>query len=59
MIDERGLTGVELQVDGGVNKDLIAAVRDAGATSAVTGSAVYAPGRDRAETIAELQKALG
>jgi ribulose-phosphate 3-epimerase len=59
MIDERGLSGIELQVDGGVNKDLIAAVRDAGATSAVAGSAVYAPGRSRAETIAELQKALG
>ena len=58
MIDERGLSGIELQVDGGVNKDLIAAVRDAGATVAVTGSAVYAPGRDRAEMIADLQKAL-
>ncbi|MEI7644516.1 MAG: ribulose-phosphate 3-epimerase [Chloroflexales bacterium] len=58
MIDERGLSGVALQVDGGVNKDLIAAVRDAGATVAVTGSAVYAPGRDRAEMIADLQKAL-
>lgn len=59
MIDERGLSEkIELQVDGGVNKDLIAAVRDAGATVAVTGSAVYAPGRDRAEMIADLQKAL-
>ncbi|NNJ08715.1 ribulose-phosphate 3-epimerase [Chloroflexales bacterium ZM16-3] len=59
MIDERGLSDVVLQVDGGVNKSLIATVRDAGATSAVTGSAVYAPGRSRAETIAELQQALG
>ncbi|NTW02585.1 MAG: ribulose-phosphate 3-epimerase [Oscillochloris sp.] len=58
ILNERGLSKVELQIDGGVNKDLIAAVRDAGATVAVTGSAVYAPGRDRAETIAELQRAL-
>jgi ribulose-phosphate 3-epimerase len=58
MIDERGLSGIELQVDGGVNKDLIAAVRDAGATATVAGSAVYAPGRSRAETVAELRRAL-
>ncbi|WP_129630155.1 ribulose-phosphate 3-epimerase [Candidatus Oscillochloris fontis] len=59
MLDERGLNDVVLQIDGGVNKDLIATVRDAGATCAVTGSAVYAPGRNRAETVAELRQALG
>jgi ribulose-phosphate 3-epimerase len=58
MLDGRGLGEVVLQVDGGVNKDLIAAVRDAGATAAVVGSAIYAPGKERAATIAELQKAL-
>jgi ribulose-phosphate 3-epimerase len=58
MLDERGIAGVEIQVDGGVNGETIAAVRDAGATVSVVGSAIYAPGRDVAATIAGLQRAL-
>jgi len=58
-LDARGLPNVALQVDGGVNAQTIAAARDAGATVAVVGSAIYAPGRPVAAAIAELQAALG
>jgi len=57
-LDARGLPNVALQVDGGVNAQTIAAARDAGATVAVVGSAIYAPGRPVASAIAELQAAL-
>ena len=55
----RGLPNVELQVDGGVNAQTIAAAHDASATVAVVGSAIYAPGRPVAAAIAALQAALG
>jgi ribulose-phosphate 3-epimerase len=58
-LDARGLPNVALQVDGGVNAHTIGAARDAGATVAVVGSAIYAPGRPVAAAIAELQAALG
>ncbi len=41
MLDERGLTQVELQVDGGITVDTAPAVAAAGATVLVAGSAVY------------------
>jgi ribulose-phosphate 3-epimerase len=58
-LDSLGRGGVEIQVDGGVNARTIAACRDAGATVAVVGSAIYAPGREVGGAVAELRAALG
>jgi ribulose-phosphate 3-epimerase len=41
MLDERDLSDVELQVDGGITAETAAAVVEAGATVLVAGSAVY------------------
>lgn len=57
-LDGRGLSHIELQVDGGVNARTIAACRDAGVSVAVVGSAVYTPGRAVAEAVSELRAAL-
>lgn len=48
----------ELEVDGGVNARTIRDVRDAGASIAVVGSAVYSPNHSVAEGIAALRRAL-
>ncbi len=54
MIDERGLT-VEIEVDGGIKVDNVAAVVKAGANVIVSGSGVFGT-KDYAATIAELRK---
>jgi ribulose-phosphate 3-epimerase len=54
MIDERGLT-VEIEVDGGIKVDNIAAVVKAGANVIVSGSGVFGT-KSYAETIAELRR---
>jgi len=54
MIDDRGLT-VDIEVDGGINLDNIAAVCAAGANVIVSGSGVYGT-KDYAATIAELRR---
>jgi ribulose-phosphate 3-epimerase len=54
MIDERGLT-VEIEVDGGIKVDNIAAVVKAGANVVVSGSGVFGT-KDYAATIAELRR---
>ena len=41
MLDERGLTDVELEVDGGIKPHNAAEVTAAGATALVVGSAVF------------------
>ena len=41
MLDEKGLSGVELQVDGGIKIDNIAAASKAGADVFVAGSAIF------------------
>ncbi len=41
MLDERGLTHVELEVDGGIRPDNVAEVVSAGATVIVAGSAIF------------------
>ena len=46
----------ELEVDGGVNISTISDVRDAGASMAVVGSAVYSPKFSVAEGVAALRK---
>jgi ribulose-phosphate 3-epimerase len=56
-LDARGLDHVELQVDGGVKVDNIAAVADAGANAFVAGSAIFRSD-DYAATIAAMRNAL-
>jgi ribulose-phosphate 3-epimerase len=58
-IGRSGRGQIELQVDGGINSATIAACRDAGATVAVVGSAIFAPGRSVAAAVGELHAALG
>ncbi len=58
MLDERGLTHVELEVDGGVKPTNIAEVVGAGATAVVAGSAVYNDRASVAENIRALREAL-
>lgn len=59
MLDERGLDGVELEVDGGIDPSTAAAVVRAGATVLVAGSAVYASGATVERRIEELRTAAG
>ncbi|HWK89453.1 MAG TPA: ribulose-phosphate 3-epimerase [Longimicrobium sp.] len=59
MLDERGLGHVELQVDGGVAPDTIAAVAGAGATCVVAGSAVYNKKASVADNLRRLREAAG
>ncbi len=40
-LDKRGLTNVEIEIDGGVNRETIGAALDAGANVIVAGSAVF------------------
>lgn len=58
-LDARGLSHIELQVDGGVNAETIGPLQAAGATVAVVGSAVFAPDRSVAGALAALRAALG
>ncbi|MER3406373.1 MAG: ribulose-phosphate 3-epimerase [Chloroflexota bacterium] len=57
MLDERGLGHVELEVDGGINRDTAGPVARAGATVLVAGSAVFAKGLPVAENIRMLRAA--
>ena len=59
MLDDRGLSGVELQVDGGVAADTAAEVVRAGATVLVAGSAVYNTRAPVAENLRRLRAAIG
>ncbi len=58
LLDERGLSHVELEVDGGVKPTNIAEVVRAGATAVVAGSAVYNKRAPVAENIRALRDAL-
>jgi len=57
MLDEHGLTDVELEVDGGIGPDNAAAVVRAGATALVAGSAVYNSRASVAENLRRLREA--
>jgi ribulose-phosphate 3-epimerase len=57
MLDEHGLTGVELEVDGGIGPDNAAAAVRAGATALVAGSAVYNGHASVAENLRRLREA--
>ncbi len=58
MLDERGLSEVELEVDGGIKASNIAQIAAAGASVMVVGSAVYNKTSSVAESVAGLRKAL-
>ncbi|HYW05997.1 MAG TPA: ribulose-phosphate 3-epimerase [Longimicrobium sp.] len=58
MLDERGLDGVELEVDGGVTADTVGEVVRAGATAVVAGSAVYNERATVAANLARLRAAI-
>lgn len=54
MLSDRGLEGVHVQVDGGINAETAPLVREAGANVLVAGNAVFAQ-QDRAAAIAALR----
>jgi ribulose-phosphate 3-epimerase len=54
-LDERGLWGIELEVDGGVAPDTIAEVVGAGASVVVAGNAVFNERASVADNIAQLR----
>ena len=58
MLDERGLSEVELEVDGGITPETAGAVVSAGATALVAGSAVYNTRATVAENVARLRAAI-
>jgi ribulose-phosphate 3-epimerase len=58
MLDNRGLTDVELQVDGGITVETAPAVVAAGATVLVAGSAIYNSAGTVAENISSLRGAV-
>ncbi|MEJ2678812.1 MAG: ribulose-phosphate 3-epimerase [Gemmatimonadota bacterium] len=57
MLDERGLAGVELEVDGGVSPETAGGVVEAGASVLVAGAAVFKGAGPVAENIAALRRA--
>jgi ribulose-phosphate 3-epimerase len=59
LLDDAGLWGVELEVDGGVAEGTIAEVVDAGATVVVAGSAIFNARASVADNIAALRAAAG
>lgn len=54
MLEERGLTGIHVQVDGGVNRETAGPIVEAGANVLVAGNAVFGE-KDRAAAIAALR----
>jgi ribulose-phosphate 3-epimerase len=58
MLDARGLSGVHIQVDGGVHQDNVAEVVGAGATNLVAGSAIFNAKLSVGQTIQGMREAL-
>ena len=58
MLDEQGLTHVELEVDGGIKALNAAEIATAGATVLVVGSAVFNQGASIADNIAALRQQI-
>jgi len=56
MLDERGLVGVEIEVDGGVKPHNAAEITAAGATALVAGSAIFNPQASVAANVAALRE---
>jgi len=59
MLDERGLTGVEIEVDGGVKTRNAAEIVAAGANILVAGSAIFNKTASVAENVAAFREAIG
>jgi pentose-5-phosphate-3-epimerase len=59
ILDQRGLDGVDLAVDGGIGEGTIGAVARAGATIAVAGSAVFGTGGGRGARGGETSRLAG
>jgi ribulose-phosphate 3-epimerase len=59
MLEQRKLSHVHIEVDGGVHTGTIAAAAEAGATIAVVGTGVFNRSASLAENIATLRKAAG
>lgn len=57
MLDERGLSGVDLQVDGGIGPDNAAQIVAAGATVLIVGSAIFNDRESVNNNIAALRRA--
>jgi ribulose-phosphate 3-epimerase len=55
MLDERGLSQVELEVDGGIHENNVGEVVGAGATVLVSGSAIFNSESSIGENIARLR----
>jgi len=58
MLDERGLTHVEIEIDGGISVENAAEVARAGATILVAGSAIFNDRDSIAENINALRRAI-
>jgi ribulose-phosphate 3-epimerase len=58
MLDERGLTHVEIEVDGGISVEIASEVTEAGATILVAGSAIFNDRGSIAENIIALRRAI-
>jgi ribulose-phosphate 3-epimerase len=58
MLDARGLSGVHIQVDGGVHQGNVAEVVGAGATNLVAGSAIFNAKLSVGQTIQGMREAL-
>ena len=59
MLGERGLSHVELEVDGGIKPSNAAEVVEAGATVLVVGSAIFNDQASVADNISALRQAVG
>lgn len=57
MLDERGCSGVELEVDGGISPDTASMVVEAGASVLVAGSAIFGGGGSVGEKLAAIRRA--
>jgi ribulose-phosphate 3-epimerase len=58
MLDERGLSHIHVQVDGGVKADSVAEIVGAGATNLVAGTAIFNGRQTVAEAIQGMRAAL-
>jgi len=58
LLDKKGLTNVDLEVDGGINSSNIREVIEAGATVIVAGSSIFNPKASIQANMASLQKEI-
>jgi ribulose-phosphate 3-epimerase len=59
MLDERGMTSHDIEVDGGIHEDTIARAVSAGANLLVAGSAVYGDKAGVAAAMEKLRRKIG